>query len=361
MCTVFRRSYAVLSKPPSEVTHVITSRSGITLCALLLLATSACEVVDRVRNRGADAETPDASATAGALSLGLQVPGRLGPGSEGTVRLSLTNRGDSVPRGIRLELLVPGWMQLAPPRPGEREVTMAAADDEGTRFSYRMDDPPLRPGETQWVEQRIRFPAAGPLTQGAQPWGRLIRARLIGADGEPLAQVESEVELDSTVMARAVGPGQASAAQRDVLGPARLGMPAAELRQAVRGARDTTWSQEGTTERGLVIPLERGGRALAVLSGDSVRRIEVRDSIVRTREGLRVGSRLEELRAAYGRACAGIGEGVVVVWFPAAPGISFALDTPFADVDRLRDDPERIPGTARVTRWWLRRGTDSCN
>ena len=337
------------------------SRTACTACVLLLItATSACEVVDRVRNRGDAAEIDGPSVTAAGLTLGLQIPGMLQRGQEGTIRLSLTNRGDTIPRNVRLDLIVPAWMEMAPPRPGEREVTMAAAAEEGTRFSYRMDEPPLQPGETQLVEQRIRVPLQAPITQRGRPWSRLIRARLVNAEGQSLAEVQSEVALDSTVLRDAQMAAEATPESRDQLGPARLGMTTTELRQAVSGARDTTWSQEGMTERGMVLPISDGGRALAVLSGDSVLRIEVRDSVTRTREGLGVGSTLEELRAAYGRPCAGVGEGIIVVWFPAATGISFALDTPMSAATEVAREPDRIPGTARVTRWWLRRSTEQC-
>jgi hypothetical protein len=339
------------------------TRWAIRSCLLLLVAAaSGCEVVDKVRERargGGGEET----ASGGGMMLGLQVPGTLSAGQEGSVRLSLTNRGDSVPRNLRLDLLVPGWMELAPPRPGDREVTMAPSDGEGTRFSYRLDEPPLGPGETQIIEQRVRVPRDIPGAAGGRPWGRLIRARLVNARGQALAEVQSEVALDSVMLRSPVFAARDTVeeAPRDQLGPARLGMTAAQLKQAAAGARDTSWSQEGTTERGVVVPVPGGGRALAVLAGDSVMRIEVRDSVARTREGLGVGSTLEQLRAAYGRACAGIGEGLVAVWFPAAPGISYALDVPFVgNVTELATNPERLPGTARVTRWWLRRGTDSC-
>lgn len=326
---------------------------------LLLIGFSACEVVDRVRDRGGSEEPPEASATAGGLTLGLQIPGMLSPGQEGTVRLSLTNRGDSVPGQLRLDLIVPGWLELAPPRPGEREVTMAAERGGETRFSYRMDDPPLRPGETQIVEQRLRIPQDSP-GPAAGLGSRVIRARLMGAGDESLTEVQTEIALDSTFLARAGAADVGAAVRRDRLGPASLGMSGAELRGAAAGARDTTWSQEGMTERGLMLQAGGGGEALAVLSGDSVVRIEVRDSVVRTREGLGVGSTLEELRATYGRTCGAVGEGIVVVWFPAAAGISFALDSPMSAFLQVDRQPERLPGSARVTRWWLRQGTDDC-
>lgn len=334
------------------------SARHILVLPLVLGAFSACEVVDQVRNR-ANAESGETSATAGGLTLALQIPGMLRAGSEGTIRLSLTNRGDSVPRGVRLDLIVPGWMELAPPRPGDREVTMAAEEGEGTRFSYRLDEPPIEPDETQLLEQRVRVPLESPPAAAASVARRLIRARLVNAQGQTLTEVQSELTLDSAFIGASRAAAEISAEPRDQLGPARLGMSAAELRRAVSGARDTTWSQEGMTERGVVLPIQ-GGQALAMLSGDSVIRIQVNDRGPRTQEGLGVGSSMEELRGAYGRACAGAGEGIVAVWFPAAPGISFALDAPFASVQQFQQDPSRIPGTARVTRWWLRRGTDDC-
>ncbi|CAN5872737.1 hypothetical protein BH23GEM7_BH23GEM7_20750 [soil metagenome] len=342
----------------------------------LLSLGSACEFVDRTRGREVAVDTAAVSTTAGVLALGMEVPGMLRPGEEGVVRLSLTNRGDTIAHGMRLDLLVPGWMEPLTPEPGGREVTIAASPEEGTRLSYRMDDPPVQPGETQTVEQRIRFPATSPVTEGATPWSRVIRARLAGPDGQPLAEVESEVALDTLAMGRgdttrlAQSPrdtaggdarGDRPAIERDRLGPARLGMTTGALRQAASGARDTTWTREGTRERGQVVPLQGGGRAIAVLAGDTISRIEVRDTIARTREGLGVGSRFEELRSAYGRTCADVAKGEVVVWFPNAPGVSFALDARVPEnAAQLRENPERIPGSARVTRWWLRRGPDRC-
>ncbi len=300
---------------------------------------------------------------AGTLTLGMQTPGVLRPGVEGTVLLSLTNRGDTVARNIRLQMLVPGWMEPIPPRPGDREVSMSASAEEGIQISYRMDNPPLGPGQTETLEQRIRIPLTSPVTAGARPWSRIVRARLLGPDGHPLAQVESEIALDSTTRGDTlrVERGTGTAGDRERLGAVRLGMTAAALRQAAAGARDTAWAQEGVQERALVVPFARQGRAVAVLSGDTVVRVEVRDTLPRTRERLGVGSRLDELRAAYGRACSAAGEGGVVVWFPRAPGISFALDAPIpVNKGQIRESVDPLPASARVTRWWLRRGVDRC-
>lgn len=111
----------------------------------------------------------------------------------------------------------------------------------------------------------------------------------------------------------------------------------------------------------MVVPFAGGGRAVAVLSGDTVARVEVRDTMPRTREGLGVGSRLEELRAAYGHPCVGAAEGEVVVWFPGARGIAFALNAPApANPGQGRLNADRVPASTPVTRWWLHRDASHC-
>jgi hypothetical protein len=325
-----------------------------------LAATAGCDAADRARARFAG-ETPSHVATGSGLALGLHGPGVLRPGDEGVLGLSVTNRSDTAVSRVRLELIVPGWVEPAPPRLGDPEVSMAALEEGGTRFTFLMDETPLDPQQTQTVDQRIRVPLTGPYSEGVMPGSRLIRARLLGPDGTALAEVESEIVLDGVETADTARTDADPPAARDRLGPVRLGMTNAELRQAVPAARDTTWEQEGMREQGVLAPLGGSERVLAVLTNDTVARIVVTEPATRTRERFGVGSRMDELRSAYGRACADVGEGIVVVWFPDAPGMSFALDAPVPqNVAELRRNPESIPASARVTHWLLRRGVDTC-
>lgn len=328
--------------------------------AAAVAASAGCDAADRARARFAG-ETPSNVATGSGLALGLHGPGVLRPGDEGVLGLSVTNRGDTVVSRVRLELIVPSWVEPAPPRLGDPEVAMAALEEGGTRFTFLLDETPLDPQQTQTVDQRIRVPATGPLTEGVMPGSRLIRARLIGPDGHALAEVESEIVLDGLEGTDTTRTDAGPAAVRDRIGPVRLGMTNAELRQAVPAARDTVWEQEGMREQGVLAPLGGGERVLAVLDNDTIARIVVSNAATHTRERLGVGSRLSELRAAYGRPCADVGEGIVLVWFPDAPGMSFALDAPVPqNVADLRRNPDSLPGTAQVTHWWLRRGVDTC-
>jgi hypothetical protein len=324
----------------------------------VLLALPACDTVDRARSQLGTTDTISVASTGSGVMLGLQAPGMLRTGEEGVLRLSVTNRTDTTATNIHLELIVPAWAEPMPPRPGDREVSMVSLPEGGTRFSYRMQEGPLESGQTQSVEQRIRVPVNGVMSGPDAPWNGVVRARLLGGNGDALAEVEGHIGL---APAQVVVPAGGSADRRDQIGPVRLGMTGTALRQSVSAARDTSWTEDGTAQRGTWVPLGSDGRTLAMLSNDTVVRLEVRDAAVRTREGFGVGSRLEELRSAYGNACADVADGAVVVWFAAAPGARFALDAAVPpNAAQLRASPGGVPAAATVTRWWLHRGDDSC-
>jgi hypothetical protein len=136
-------------------------------------------------------------------------------------------------------------------------------------------------------------------------------------------------------------------------------MQAGDVRTLCPEARDTSWQQEGTTERGMTVRLA-GRPVTLVLSRDRVQRIVVDTAGIRTGVGVGVGSTLADLRGRYGRACAGAGEGRVAVWFPAAPGVSFGLDSTTAVPAAGWLDPAALPDSAKVDRMWVRQGTDDC-
>jgi hypothetical protein len=325
-----------------------------------LLALPACDAVDLARSQLGTTDTISVAATGSGVMLGLQAPGMLRAGEEGVLRLSVTNRGDTTATHISLELIMPAWAEPMPPRAGDREVSMAALPEGGTRFGYRLQESPLERGQTQSIEQRIRVPVDGIMSGPNAPWNGVVRARLLGLNGEVLAEVEGHIGLGAAAPDHA-SPAAGAADRRDQVGPVRLGMPAGRLRQAVPSARDTSWTQDGTARAGVWVPLGSDSRTLAVLNGDTVVRLEVSDAAVRTRERLGVGSRLEELRSSYGTGCADVVDGAVVVWFANAPGITFDLDTPVPpNVAPLRANPDGLPATATVTRWRLQREAESC-
>ena len=323
-----------------------------------------CDAVDKARTRFGNATTDTiVTATGSGLSLGLQVPPTMRPGDDGVIRLTLTNLTDTAISNVRVELTLPGWAEPAPPRVGDRPVTMAASGSGSTLFTYAMNATPLAPKQNQTIEQRIRVPASGSIVDGPGSWSRIVRARLLTAGGQPLAQVESQVGVDSAAIAATrtvTAPGPDVAAARTRLDAVELGMSAAALKQAARGARDTAWSQGGAQQRGLLVPVSNGN-ALAVLSQDAVTRVEVSHPSVLTAERLGVGSTLEQLRGAYGLPCADAMAGRAVVWFAKAPGLRFVLNAPARNAAQLRDDPDAIAGSARVTAWSLNRDVAACD
>ena len=145
------------------------------------------------------------------------------------------------------------------------------------------------------------------------------------------------------------------------VGPLRIGGEVSEIATRCT-VRDTSFTLgEGQTENGRVVDMG-GTRAILIVSDDAspnIERIIVRDSSIRTEDGLGVGKTVGALRAAYGRLCAARGEGNVVVSVSSLPGVSFEVSgAPItADVERR---PETIPDNATITAIWLHGGRSAC-
>ncbi|MDQ3556023.1 MAG: hypothetical protein M3409_04495, partial [Gemmatimonadota bacterium] len=176
----------------------------------LLVAVSACEVVDRARSRDAAGEEERVDAGATGLTLNLETPGSVRMGEQAAIHLAVTNGADTAVAGVRLELLLPPWMEPLVPEPAGTEVNLVASD-EGTRLAYPFTTRPLQPGESRTIVQRIRAPAPSAGAANVFPGG--VRASLAGLDGRPLgAQVESQLAIDTT---RVGVPDSASAPGTD--------------------------------------------------------------------------------------------------------------------------------------------------
>ncbi len=145
------------------------------------------------------------------------------------------------------------------------------------------------------------------------------------------------------------------------VGPLRIGGEVSDV-AARCTVRDTSFTLgEGRVENGRVVDLG-GARAVLIVSDDAspgIERIIVRDSSIRTEDGLGVGKTVGALRAAYGRVCAARGEGNVVVSVSSLPGVSFQVSgAPItANVERR---PEDIPDNATITGIWLHGGRSAC-
>lgn len=297
---------------------------------------------------------------------------------EDTLAATVTNGTSSPVADAVLELFVQAPVKLLVDS-SAATVPAVQATAEGTRLSFALGS--IAPGATVEVRQGLRTPPA-PIPPSATAAAKarpaqgprgftaadtasrfLVRASVASRGGTPLAppvQDTLRIRAGSEVAVGGCGSAADAVVTRYGVGPVRVGMTEAALRSACPEARDTTWTDEGTKETGLVA-LPGGRRLLAVTTGGSVRRIEVDDPALKTPQGFGPGAAVADLRAAFGKMCAGGGERRVAVWFPNAPGLSFALDSMATrGWPPARVHPDSIPDDVKISALWVRQGSDDC-
>lgn len=294
---------------------------------------------------------------------------------EDTLRVTVVNATEQ-PLSGELNLFVgaPVEVMTDSAAPADSAPRMQSSG-EGTRVTFALGT--IAPGASGEFRQAVRTPpapvarpaATRPAAGARQPANApadtvsrfAVRAWVAAADGREVAQAQDTIRIrpGSEVVVGGCGGVKDVAVTRYGMGPLRLDMQAGDVRTLCPEARDTTWpDEEGTTERGMAVRLA-GNPVIVVLKGQTVERIQVDTAGLKTGTGVGVGSTLGDLRGRYGRICAGLDEERVAVWFPAAPGISFGLDsTAVAPAAGL--DPDALPETARVERMWVRQGSDDC-
>ena len=146
------------------------------------------------------------------------------------------------------------------------------------------------------------------------------------------------------------------------VGPVRIGARLATISDRCT-VRDSSFSLgEGIQENGRVVSFGSTSAALIVSrdSAATVERIIIADSAIRTEAGIGVGKTMGALRAAYGRVCAAVGEGRIVVNVPPLPGVSFGTSASLRELTNVESRPETIPDSARITGIWVYGGRSAC-
>lgn len=284
---------------------------------------------------------------------------------EDTLRVTVVNATEQPLTGD-LNLFVGSPVELLFDSAGARNAApppRTESSGEGTRVVFPIGT--IAPGATGEFRQAVRAPPAPdrrPSTARRDTASRFaVRAWVSAAEGREVAAAQDTIRIraGSEVVAGGCGGIRDVSVTRYGVGPLRLDMQAGDVRSLCPEARDTTWrGQEGTTARGLIVRLA-GNPVILELDGQTVHRIRVDTAGLRTGAGVGVGSTLGDLRGRYGRMCAGQGEGRIAVWSPAAPGISFGLDST-AVAAGPDPDPAALPETAVVDEMWVRQGTDDC-
>lgn len=314
----------------------------------------------------------------GRLEVTMELPQQPGWNAGDTIVVTIANHSQApVPADAELSLLIqaPVEAQLDTATPGPRPATVKK-NQAATLLKFPVGA--IAVGETVNIYQPIRTPPA-PAPAQATPPGQprrapaaradtttrfLVRAELARPDGSLVAAPAEDtlrIRAGSAVVVGGCGNASDVVVTRYGIGPVRVGMPVDALRAACPEARDTTWtSPERTRETGFVA-LPGGRRVVAVTAGDSVVRILIDQPGLQTAAGAGVGSSVGDLRARFGRMCAGQAEQQVAVWFPNAPGLSFGLDTAATKAwTPAQAAPDSVPDTVKVTSLWVRRGSDDC-
>jgi hypothetical protein len=311
----------------------------------------------------------------GRLTVALALPQQPGWNHEDSIAVTIANASAAPVPDATLSLLVQAPVAVLADSAGPAPRPTVTATQAATRVAFPLGT--LAVGQTVTLKQAIRTPAApapaaatpAPAKRGrapAQPDTStrfLVRAELVGADGSQLAAPAEDtlrIRAESAVVLGGCGNVNDVVVTRYGVGPVRVGMPVDALRAACPEARDTAWQQEGTKMTGLVA-MPGGRRVVAVTAGNAVDRIVVDQTGLQTAAGAGVGASVSDLRARFGRMCAGTAERPVAVWFPNAPGLSFGLDTTATKGwTPAQVNPDSVPDGVKVTSFWVRKGSDDC-
>ena len=177
-----------------------------------------------------------------------------------------------------------------------------------------------------------------------------------------------ESGADSAAASASTGPvpcvegGRVPTITASGVGPVRVGARLATISDRCT-VRDSSFSLgEGIQENGRVVSFGSTSATLIVSrdSAATIERIIVRDSAIRTDAGIGVGKTIGALRAAYGRVCAAVGEGRIVVNVPPLPGVSFGTSASLRELTNVESRPETIPDSATITGIWVYGGRSAC-